>query len=566
MNKNNLIQGTISLLWGLAIALFWALVHPELLSWHEQNQMFLFTGDYFSERISVAGGLADYISEFLTQFYLYPTLGAFILAIVFVALQQLLYAASKVICADLQRDWTLFALSFLPVTYLWGVMGDINMLLSFPVALLLSLATFLLARPLGWLGQLTLSLALYWLAGPAFAVQVILAMIAELSGTKSWLTKGLRAAILLIVAIAWVWICRTLWVAQYPWNTVLAGINYHRITLMTLQAPAGVYVVMALMALLPIITRLFSWFCQTFRNRALADGVFASILSLCLMGTSLYLCTSKACFDPNSYTMLQQMLLLRKSDWRGIIEHAHANQQTAYINTPLSCNAVNLALAKTQQMSVHMFEVPQHGIQGLIMPPVRDNVSNVASMEVFWQLGFVNESMRYAFDSQESIPNCRKSARFMQRLAECNIINGRYDVASKYIDFLKQTYFYCDWARQAEQYLYNEERIAQYPEWAQKREMRLENDFLYSYSEMDKMLGQLVLRNSDNQLAYDYFMAALLLEGDYRSFVANLPQQPQPGQSPFPHGYEEYVQRMQQRYGSTQPHVDATTGATSGNR
>jgi len=60
----------------LSAWLFFGLAHPELLSYEEQYQLFLYSTDYLLERISVAGGVADYVAEFLTQFYYVPAAGA----------------------------------------------------------------------------------------------------------------------------------------------------------------------------------------------------------------------------------------------------------------------------------------------------------------------------------------------------------------------------------------------------------------------------------------------------------------------------------------------------------
>lgn len=560
MIRSNIIGWLLTLSFGLAIMSFGVQLHPELFSWHEQNQLFLMTYDYFSERMSVAGGLADYISEFLTQFYYYPTVGACVLAVVYVLLQLMLYAVLHCGQKRDHADWTAFILSFLPVTMLIGLMGDIDMMLCFPIALCLSLSTYLLCRTIGFYGQLLVIFPLYWLVGPVFVVQVFLAVADELTRQQSCIVKIIRSVLLLLLATGWVWLCRTLWIAQYPWDTVLSGINYYRLSRMTLSAPVGVYVIIFLTAMLPIIYRLIDHIMNFAVNRRL-DWICAACFALIIVTDCVINRISEVSYASNDYAMLRQMSLLRKGDWQGVIAHAQqkCREENEFIRTSLSCNAINLALGMTQQMSSHMFEFPQTGIQGLIMPRVRDNVSNVTAMEVFWQLGFINESMRYAFDSQESISNCRKSARFTQRLVECNIINGKYDVASKYIDLLKQTLFYRDWAKQAETYLYDEDKIERHSVWALRRAFRLEDDFLYYYPEMIKMIGRLVVHNRHNRLAYDYFMAALLLEGNYQSFVANLPQQPKSGQDPFPSGYKQYVEYMQSRYTT----VDAITSATA---
>lgn len=69
----------LSILFGVAVLLFWGSVYPAHISYQEQFQLFLFDADYWWERI-VVDGLADYIAEYLTQFYYHVWAGACILA------------------------------------------------------------------------------------------------------------------------------------------------------------------------------------------------------------------------------------------------------------------------------------------------------------------------------------------------------------------------------------------------------------------------------------------------------------------------------------------------------
>lgn len=558
MKKDSIIRYSLSLLGAVAF-LFWWLGHPELLSFHEQNQMFLFTSHYFTESINVAGGFSDYISEFLVQFFYYPAVGAVIVALLLMVMHILTEQAFK--CLASNWVWLCRICSFAVVILLWLHMTDENTMVSYPLAIILSLAAFLLCRRFGWIGQLVVSLPLYWLVGPAFIVQVGLAI------ADSWHKDSIKSAVacsltLTISTIGWIYICRTLWVAQFPWNTVLAGINYHRLTRMTMESPSLQYAVIYLLLALSFCLTILNAFWQK-RNvkSAKKADIIAALLCACIYGGIITPQIQNGHHNQDTHIILEQLYLLRKKDWNKIIakaeEYKRSNAEALY--TPLSGNAVNLALAMTGQLSTRMFEFPQTGLQSLMMPRVRDNVSNITTMEVFWQLGFINESIRYAFDSQESIINCRKSAYLMKRMVEGNILNGRYDVASKYIDLLKQTLFYKEWAEIAETFLYNEDKINGFPEWNRKKQLRLSDDFLFYYPEMTKMLGQLVLHNRENRLAFDYFMASLLLAGDAQSFVANLPRQPQPGVDPFPHGYKNYVEYMKTHATA----ADAVTSASA---
>lgn len=551
---SKVLRSSLSLLFGLLVFLFWLFRHPEALSFHEQNQMFLFTTDYFMERLSVAGCLSDYISEFLVQFYYYPVCGALIIAVVMLLLQQLTYNIFKAF-AHGSLDWTPFVLSFFPVLLLWALMGDENTLLSFPIALLLSLTTYLLCRRLIWWVKVFIALTLYWLVGPVFIITLTL-FILDLWNTRRQhsIPSVLRMSIFILSAAIWIHFCRTYGMAQYPWKTVLSGINYYRFTIMFMEVPSGFYYTTFSFIVLPLLL-----LCTRLVRRSY-DYMLAS---LCVLTAVIYGVAIDNPYEPNTYAILKQMYQVRGAKWQQIIDDAkeNANKNLQAAHDPIYCTAVNLALAKTNQLSAHIFELPQVGIRGLLMPWRRENVSCVTTMEAFYHLGFVNESLRYAFDLQECVPNCRKSCRFTQRLAECNIVNGRYDVASRYIDQLKHTLFYRQWAELAETYLYNDEKVLSNGQWALMRQYRLENDFLYDYPEMDRMLGQLYLRNRTNQMAYDYFMAAVLLEGNYPSYIANLPRQPREGEDPFPNGYRKYYEYMQKQVANGNP--DVVSGATA---
>lgn len=556
--KQTIARYLLTAITGVAAWLFWWKWHPELISFHEQNQLFLWTGEYFSERLALPSGLADYLGEALVQFFFYIGLGAAIIGGVLVAMQLLLTRALRHVMSG--HSWTPWVTATVITLLMWALLMDENTLLTYPVGICLTLASYLVCRRWGWVAHLVASLLMYWLAGPAFVIQTGLAVIGLWQGRK-WRGALLPTLALVATAMVWVYVCRTLWVAQYPWSTVLAGINYYRLTHFTCTAPDNQYGLIGMLFVLVLFTMVMDKLQRHTHHRTIE---WETIIIL-LAGVSSYplysAFTTDNPHDINTHALLEQQYLVRKGDWNGLIAKAeeYNRQHIEALTTPLSANAINLALVKTQQLSTRMFEFPQSGIQGLIMPNVRDNVSNVIAMEAFWELGFVNEALRYAFDSQESIPNCRKSGRFMRRMAECNIVNGNYLVASKYIDLLKQSLFYSDWAQQAEAYLGDEQRIANQPEWTQKRQFRLDEDFLYYWPEMHKMLGKLALHNTQNHMAYNYFMAALLLKGDFRSYVANLPQQPQPGQDPFPKGYREYVEYMQ----AHQNQADAITSATA---
>lgn len=108
---------------GLCAFFFWYCAYPQALCYQEQNQLFLWTFDYFSHDMRVAGGLADYVSEFLVQFYYVPFWGAGILACLFMAF----YVGTCRVLQTFVRTpfksyWSVICL--LPVLLLWARKGS----------------------------------------------------------------------------------------------------------------------------------------------------------------------------------------------------------------------------------------------------------------------------------------------------------------------------------------------------------------------------------------------------------------------------------------------------------
>jgi hypothetical protein len=220
-------------------------------------------------------------------------------------------------------------------------------------------------------------------------------------------------------------------------------------------------------------------------------------------------------YDAKKYELMEYDQLVRIKDWKGII--AKAEKQTP--DLPMSVSANNLALAMTNQLGERAFDFYQRGSEGLL-PPFERNFSTIQlTGEVYFYLGLVNTAQRFAFEAMEGIPDYSKSGRMMKRLAETNLINGEYDVARKYLQMLNKTIFYRPWAQQALAMLGDERQINAHPVYGTLRQYRIEDDFLFSEDELDKICGQLFMHNHHNQMATQYLVMAPLLDGDAQRFI-----------------------------------------------
>ena len=469
MNKS--IQYICSAIFGVTVFLFWWLLHPGAMAFQEQNQLFLFTWDYLAERMVVAGGLADYIAEFITQFNYIPVLGEVLMAILFVIFQR---SIARTIGKD---EW--YLLSFIAPVMMLAYMSDFFVLLSYMVALTIAVQLCALYRKHPNVIWSSIATVLgYWLIGPAVFVFTVYAALKE---------KNKYSLILISLAISAVVVSKLTYMEQYPWKTVLCGVNYYR---MAVTVPAmQVYITIA--SVLPAVLSEFLPRPKVYIN---------ALLGLAVVAGGVW--GIHKSYNKDIAELVAYENLVRHEDWNAVLKRAEKYQP----NSELGSVTVNLALIMSGR-GAELPEFKQYGTRGLIQPRVRDYLSNSASSEVFWRLGMINECLRYAFDTQESLVNNRKSGRWMSRVAECQMLNGRYDAAEKYLDILSHSLFYRKWAENQRQYLRDEEAIMSNNVYAYLKTVRYKEDFLFFYPEMDKMLAKLYFENNNNVVAAWYYQA-----------------------------------------------------------
>ena len=525
----------LSLLFGVAVVIFWAVPFVGGLCFQEQYQMFLFDTGYFLERIVLPGGLADYISEFLVQFYYMPVLGGAIIALLLMGIQTAVWGLMKQYGA--RHDFPGYLLSFLPSIALWCAMGDQNVLLSFVVALFGALV-------IGWIHnrfhnrlvkvvfELVSTALVYWFLGPVVFLYAALMIGDTLKNAKQkgnvFSGIGYSAGIL-ILTIAWILL--TTQTLQYPLYRIFAGLNYYRYPGTISPLP---FVVMVWAVVIPFLGMIP---CHRKSLQKLQQSKVVIVLSYVLVIVASWF-GIKASFDEMTYDLIDYDFLVRTEQWDKIIEKAEKKPAT----TPLSVSCVNLALSQKGMLADRLFEFYQNGGEGLFPTFIRDMISPVSTAEIFFRLGMVNDAERYMFEAQEAIPNYRKSARLTRRIIECEIINGNYKVAAKLLRRLQKTLFYSNWADQTMALLGNEKAINRHPIYGKLRKYReKKQDFLFSDREMDQMLGLLFLNDNHNRMAYEYLMCYELLQRNMEKFVQYYPLGRFVGYDHIPRSFQEIL-------------------------
>jgi hypothetical protein len=513
-------------IFGILAFAFFAFLYPFHLNYQEQYQLFLFTGDYFALFFQKPGGLSDYLGNFLTQFYFYSWVGAIILAVLLMSMQQLVWIIARKLGASKQ----LLPLSFVPSVLYWGLLCDENYLLGGLIAIIIPLLfvvgyQFIQASSIRQAVVLIVLPIIYWVCGGSFLLLAVFIITNELSRKTTFNPRliGFIAGIIGVSVLSPV--LSKYYLLQYPTIKAWIGVNYYRFPT---EIPLLIVILLILASTLPFLLK---WISTLVANKKRPMLPLFQILLVAIGGS---------CFIYSAVDMAKEEVMgydfnVRMRKWDRVIEMAEKKAPSS----PLSVTCLNLALAKQDLLGERMFHYYQNGVNGLIPDFIRDYTIPFISGEVYYHLGFINTAQRYAFEAMEALPDYQKSSRALMRLAETNIINRNYAVATKYLHLLQNTFYYRKWATNAIATLQDEKLIEQHPEWGWLRQCRIDDDFLFSEGEKDMMLGLIYQHFPQNQMAFEYQMAYCLLNNDLIHFEQYFPMNQSIKNNRIPTGYQE---------------------------
>jgi hypothetical protein len=495
-----------------SLLFFWFFYNNHLYQ-KEQLQLFELTFRHLTGAISHHGGIAIYISEFLTQFFRLPFAGAAIITLLLILLQRL---TKRVILIATGAPPLIF-LTFLPALSYWIILLNDFYSLSGLTGLLISLAgslVYLNIRDAGKRGVAGILLVpvIYWLAGAAYLVLVLIIVAAELVFRISRDKKRDPVNIPIFITTILLALLIPLAAREFLFKeTVLQSFiseAYYRISIF-FPIP-----LILLFAFFPLAVLL-----QNLINSKMTEKQLSAIDLLSF--PVLFLFLAWGIKNTGNFKDEREMAydnLVFKEKWDLIIKKA----EKKHPSDRLSMIAVNLALAKTGELSSKMFRFDQEK-NILFGEYEKRGMTPFLACEPYYHIGLFNFAQMFAMETIESTPDAKFPSRSFKRVAETFIINGQYDIARKYLIPLSHTLFYRKWASESLALLNNEERINAHPYWSSMRRLKLKNDFYYNPGQMDISLQMLLISNPGNRLAFEYLMAYYLLQKDLDGFLKYLP-------------------------------------------
>ena len=538
-----------------------------LLHYHSQNIGFNTSFSFFKSYLQSPGGISNYLAEFVSQFFYFNIWGS-LLIVAIASLQSwiALYMVTRLL-GKTKLSFLIFA-----VILLFGVMlfcdysypyyVSIKLLFAFTGTWIFYLINDKYPRQSIYSWPVIAVLLLYAASGAALIVFTI------------------STALILIVTRQ-----KKIWISTVPFIFLFAGIvpflvykfgllpsnlmNLYRIS--EVKPPKMLpyiqnYQVYIYYMLLPVILMAVLFLQQTIKNAPISivtKGKATPTINF-YKRTSFIISSQVILFAVIAYSLFiksdnpfQRKLLYIEyyadtEQWNKVLEVAETIEMyDSRINYQ-----INRAYAHLGLLPEHLFNYPQLlGSKGLFVDNSLMNSNyTMSSSDLYFDLGYMDESMRWAFEAQTLLPN---SPRILKRLVMINIITKNYDLAQMYLNVLGQNMLYQDWVGKYEKYVADHKLADRDPVITEKRLFSpKENAYILDPYENLKLL---LKTNKKNRMAYDYLLTLCLLDNRLNEFVKFVQDYPYYHIKKLPRSWEEALSAYIYKTRTVPPFVTSET-------
>ena len=222
---------------------------------------------------------------------------------------------------------------------------------------------------------------------------------------------------------------------------------------------------------------------------------------------------------------------IHNKKWSKVLKSSRYN-----ITSYLGIHAVNQALYHTGKLGYDMFVYPQH--PDMLFLPTKGACSKWRIFEAFIELGFLNMAEHNLAETMEMIG---ERPIILRRMAVINMAKGNIDAAKVYLEALRKTMFDSKWADEYLGKIDSDPTLTDDKKIQQLRSVMMGKDYGFTFVEIEEMLQNLLQKNKQNQMAFEYLMTWYLLTAQIDKLVANLHRLNDFDYPQIPRLYEEAV-------------------------
>ena len=509
------------------------LYEGDLLWRLQQMNLFLCSSVFFHEQMVVPGGFLTWLSTFFTQFLHWPWFGVLLLCGWWFLLMWTLKRAFRI-----PGQWA--GILLIPVALLLMTIATEGYWIY-----VLKLQGHFFVATIGATAVAALLWAFRCLPDKYYLRTVFIFVVAAL-GYPLMGIYGLAAALLMGV---WSWrlkshaivnsVVALLSVVAVPlccyryvyYQTNLANIYYAELPLYYVtESVQPYYLPFYLLALFFVVLAVLNFKPMKSGKLPLPVVVQAVLLVVTVVGVVHFWYK-----DENFHRELTMQHLIEQRDWEGVLKEAAEQEEEP---TRAIVMMRNLALGRLERQGNQMF-LYKNGAKDYASPFGMRTMLVVGPL-AYYQYGLINYCARL---STEMGVEFGWRAEHLQTLAKCAILNGERQHALKYLNLLKQTLPFKEWATEATRLIGDSAAIAKDPEMGVvARMMHYEQNLTSDQGFVERFLMNSLANSTytGDAMFQEQALLATLWTRDFRQFWLRLADYARlhPGK-PLPRYYQE---------------------------
>lgn len=462
----------------------------------ENNNVFLYDWTIITDRLAVPGGGAFLIAALLTQFFHLPYVGALVTTLCY----GLMAWASYRIISKLYQGPALTAFVFLPIVFLILSLENTQYRYQGHIAfLLVVLAVWVyISIPqkrwvLRWTVGMVISACLYWFAGSATWIFVIVALLMDLFR----LSPKAYLSILYLPVMALLGIYAYYTAVVPDWHYTFTPLMYYDM-LFTYYFQMYAWGLCCLLVVLAALLKYIPFKMSIQRVIAVGGGIFVVYLLF-----SFYSLVHTHSIGKNA----KQQYYTEQEDWQEVVKLSRPGEPVNFISY------LNLALAKQNQLIDKLFIYNQQIPVDITDEEAGSRTGLIMAAYVSHAWGSQAGALKHAFDANLNTMS-GYHPKALQLLVQHNLIIGADEVAEKYISMLEKMLFYRQWANDYRRFLDRPDLVDADPTLGNlKRSLPQEDGYLVTILGLN--LSEIIGSNPQNKIALQFYQAYLLLTLDW---------------------------------------------------
>jgi len=490
---------------------------------------------FLSQHLSYPGGIADYCAAFLMQFFQYPVIGSLLIALVF--------------CAIALASWRMFRparwyqLHLFPVAFCAILQSNYYHRLSATIGLLSALLAFNIYQALCNTRKavrvgifLIVGLVLYFCAGGNFLLFTLLCMVSETLHSRRYvlaLLYGIFAATLPFCAQRFFFLVSI-------HDAYLYALPFDVTGYVPFFTPYVLYaffpVVYCSILLMHHSTKAEKSHGKFHARLAIAGPAVtaAALIIVCVLGLIVS-------FNRSNNATLLACRLSRLGKWEKLLSVV---RKTSTYNLYTAC-AAGQAFYYSRTLPVDLFTIPQfYGANGLFLffdPQAREKTYDPLMApyrcDIYFRLGLVNNAEQWGY---EAVGVRGESGWTLRRLAQIHAVKREFPAARACCAVLETMPFERAWARDFGSRLDNGALLLKDATLQPVRAAMPTRDFIAQNLELPMLdVERLLQQNPDNDMAYEYLMAAYMLSGNLRKMATLFTSRSVSAYTEIPRLYQE---------------------------